>query len=74
MDELQYDSNNLPPSGPPLPEGQDDTIPATHPDLDSNIDDHELYDEGLDGAAEVTDETVKQRGDPLADEPEHKAM
>lgn len=51
----------------PKPKGVDDTIAKTHPQTDSNIDSHELYDEGLDGATEVTDKSVKrQQSDPVA--------
>lgn len=43
--------DNDTPSAPP--DEQDDQLPADHPALDSNIDAHELYDEGYSGAAEV---------------------
>jgi hypothetical protein len=37
------------------PSGTKDTIPKDHQSLETNIDEHEWYDEGRDGAAEVTD-------------------
>lgn len=35
------------------PDDSDDRLPLDHPQTDTNIDAHELYDEGLDGAADV---------------------
>jgi hypothetical protein len=37
------------------PEGTQDTIPKDHPELDTNMDSQEWYDEGRSGAAEVSD-------------------
>lgn len=37
------------------PEGQQDTIPKDYPELDTNMDIQEWYDEGRSGAAEVSD-------------------
>lgn len=37
------------------PQGVQDTIPKDHPELDTNMDSQEWYDEGRSGAAEVTD-------------------
>jgi hypothetical protein len=37
------------------PEGIQDTIPKDYPELDTNMDSQEWYDEGRSGAAEVSD-------------------
>jgi len=37
------------------PEGTEDTIPKDHPELDTNMDAQEWYDEGRSGAAETSD-------------------
>jgi hypothetical protein len=37
------------------PEGVQDTIPKDYPELDTNMDTQEWYDEGRSGAAEVSD-------------------
>jgi hypothetical protein len=37
------------------PEGVKDTIPKDHPEIDTNMDIQEWYDEGRSGAAEVSD-------------------
>lgn len=37
------------------PDGVQDTTDDTHPEADTNVDSHEHYDEGISGAAEVTD-------------------
>ncbi|HVS78975.1 MAG TPA: hypothetical protein VHD84_01660 [Candidatus Saccharimonadales bacterium] len=37
------------------PEGTQDTIPEDYPELDTNMDNQEWYDEGRSGAAEVSD-------------------
>jgi hypothetical protein len=37
------------------PEGTKDTIPKDYPELDTNMDSQEWYDEGRSGAAEVSD-------------------
>jgi hypothetical protein len=37
------------------PEGVQDTIPKDYPELDTNMDSQEWYDEGRSGAAEVSD-------------------
>ncbi len=41
-----------PAEGPP---DEEVAIDSTHPQTDTNIDSHELYDEGLSGTIEVTD-------------------
>jgi hypothetical protein len=38
------------------PEGVKDKLPKDYPELDTNVDIQEWYDEGRDGAAEVNDE------------------
>jgi hypothetical protein len=45
------------------------TIPPDHPQTDSNIDLHELYDEGLDGAAEIEE---PNKGDNVVGFGEHQ--
>ena len=37
------------------PNGVQDTADDTHPQADTNVDDHEHYDEGISGAIEVSD-------------------
>jgi hypothetical protein len=43
-----------------LPDDVDDDLEDTHPRLDTNVDEHELYDEGKEG---VTDSEVPDRPD-----------
>jgi len=58
-------------NGPPfsLPDDVDDDLEDTHPRLDTNVDEHELYDEGKEG---VTDSEVPDRkggqDDPLRED------
>jgi hypothetical protein len=60
-----YDSN-VRMTDDPMPGGQDDTLPIDHPATDSNIDSHELYDEGIDGAAEAQDSGATRMSDEEA--------
>jgi hypothetical protein len=41
-----------PPAAPP-DENDDETLPSSHPALDSNLDEHEVYDEGPTNASEA---------------------
>lgn len=45
------------------PESKQDQQEATHPATDTNIDSGELYDEGLDGAAEIHTQEVTEDDD-----------
>lgn len=47
----QEDEEDEPPFNEPR--GQRHHLNPTHPDTDTNIEEHELYDEGLEGAAET---------------------
>jgi hypothetical protein len=47
------DQDFSPPFSPP--EGVIDNIPKDHPEVDTNMDTQEWYDEGRSGAAEVSD-------------------
>ncbi len=42
---------------------QSTSLPDDHPATDSNMDDHEVYDEGIDGAAEVEEPGTREPGD-----------
>jgi hypothetical protein len=50
--EQDYDAPSAPPESP------QDQQDATHPQTDTNIDPGELYEEGLDGAAEIHTQEV----------------
>jgi len=41
------------PAAPPEEQDADNVVPADHPSLDTGIDAHQLYDEGVKGASEV---------------------
>ena len=67
-------SGNSQSTDDPVPTGQDDTIDDTNQLADSNIDQHEAYDEGLDGAVETTDSSVKARSDEEARKDDHRVL
>lgn len=47
----ELSEDNAPPAAPPS--GVQDRIDDTHPSTDANIDEHERYDEGIEGAANI---------------------
>lgn len=52
QDEPKLAEDNDPPAAP-ADDTDDNPIPDDHPETDSNIDAHELYDEGLTAASEI---------------------
>lgn len=50
------------PAAPPEENDDDTALPSDHPELDTNLDEHEVYDEGQTNASGVHDQDEDDQG------------